>query len=76
MYFRILVNQNGAKFFRTSRIPTATAAWNVLVAFQEAFTFEEGYTLEVLKVTGQPVGEILPLQDLAESVTAEAQAAD
>lgn len=64
MYFRILVNQNGAKFFRTSRIPTPEATDSILAGFQEAFPQDEGYEVEVLKVTGEPTGEIITQADL------------
>ena len=58
MYFRILVNQNGNKFFRTSRIPTPGKADLLRSMFVEAFPASEGYEVEVLAAT-EPNGAII-----------------
>lgn len=74
MYFRILVNQAGQKFFRTSRLHTPGKADLVRSLMVEAFPTDEGYSVEILKVTGEPVGEVISQQLLVDLCADEANA--
>lgn len=72
MYFRILVNHNGDKFFRTSRLHSAkvmlTARAGLAQGFQGdgsgGFDPDSGYEVQVLSVDDDGQGHILTADEL------------
>lgn len=76
MYFRIIVKKNDAFFFRTRRLHSNSSMLEAMAHFDDAFRFTDGFTVEVLQVTGEPSGKILneaeiDVISLAETAQAE-----
>lgn len=65
MYFRIIVKQNGAFLFRTSKITDPVVAANIANHIKAGFVSNiegEGpatMSIEILQVTGSPQGAII-----------------
>lgn len=59
MYFRILVNKNGDKFFRTSRLATKADAVEVFGQFMDGFGQDGQYECLFLEVNDEGEGRVL-----------------
>lgn len=71
-YFRIIVKTNGAFFFRTSKMTAQQAleARNLI----ESGVPTSPITIEILQVSGAPVGQIIDGPALEAAATAEGEA--
>lgn len=71
MYFRIIVKQNGAFLFRTSKIKSPADALEIRKNIDVGFNglagqtgADEQHTVEILEVSGAPSGTILDADQL------------
>jgi hypothetical protein len=68
MYYRIIVKQNDQFFFRTSRLHSDASMVKALQGMIAAFPVSDNYSVDVLKVTGQPEGKVMSDAEVTETI--------